>query len=147
MVDLGGRSDPVGVARDRFALHDEREVADVGVTLQLRLAQNDGIRANRAPVANLDRANLHDAILEQVGLERSVGVDSHIVTDEDEICLGEVSGVDEASMPNLRAKESHECGEHRGSDQWGYEQRDAEVVEDSGVCLDVPNPTTPKRLD
>lgn len=95
---------PARARRQRLSLHQQRKVAQRGAVLQLGVVKHRGHGSHGAARADLNRAYLHYAVLEQVGLYIGVLVERGVVAQLYQVELREPGAVDITAPACLEAE-------------------------------------------
>lgn len=98
------RSLPGLEGRHRLAFHHERETSKLRFFCDAAVGQADGIRLDACPGFQIDAAQLHDAILKEVGLRTSVRIQDRLVADRNQVVLGDIVGQQRRPGANLHAQ-------------------------------------------
>jgi hypothetical protein len=104
-----------------LTLHEERECVQPRTLLHLSVVEDHRDRPHRAVGAYTELGRLQDSVLEKMGLDDAVFVQSSPVADLDEIELEKAGGLYVSSASDPRAEQPEVPGE-QGRSQQGFER-------------------------
>ena len=89
----------------RLALHGQRQRVEFRGRFEDRIVQHHGTRTNRAISSDGHGGHFHDAILEQVRLQRRLPGDRGVVADAHQIELAQIRRIEIHTAANVRAEQ------------------------------------------
>src|SRR3984893_9631951 len=107
-LGLRGRANPFGIGRDLLALHHEGQGPQSRVGRNNRVVKHGGTRADGYTVADEDLADLHDAVLVEMRLQRAQIIQCRVIADSHAVEFSDVGHVHENAASDFRAQQAHE---------------------------------------